>query len=384
MRDRARRQFLTQVTAIVAAPVLLLGALALVCLHRGVLGAAGCGPLRIAGLAVFGVEEPEVVCTSIPFGADIPSWTLGLTSSVAVALYLVLASRLRNIEGDLVATGLLDSDELSKEPLRGHMAKMRKGLSVSIATQLLFFLPVLLLGVLFYVFVNGHNHMFADLPLIQGAGHVTQATESAYRESWWANWDRHPVLGVAWILIGSVGAYFAVKQGYLYWRLSKLFVKGAELAVLNYIPARLNRDHGWRPVGRVISLSYVAALNFLTSLIALLYMLKDPDAGLFRNLVLAGFAILGTGLNIRFVYSMISCVRQAHGKTVDIELNELNHSIERAGAVDAAVPLEIRGEQLASAPPYPIKGRILRSLSFAPGLVAATKLVHDAFGLIVT
>jgi hypothetical protein len=383
MRDRARRQFLTQITAIAVAPVLLTIVLVLVCLRQGVLSAPGCAPFRIAYLAVFGTKKSEVVCTSVPFSADIPSWTLGVTSSVAVALYLVLASRLRNIVDDLVATGLLDRDELSHEPISSHMEKMRKGLSVPIWVQLLLFLPVLSLGVLFYVIMNSRNHMFADLPFIQGSGNVSSAVLGAYRESWWANWERHPVLGAVWILIGSVGAYFAVKQGYLYWRLSKLFVKGAELAVLNYVPERLNRDHGWRPIGRVISLSYVAALNFLTSLIALLYMLKDPDAGLFRNLVLAAFVILGTVLNIRFVYSMISCVRQAHQKAVDLELNALNQRIERLGTSVERTALEVRGDQLAAAPSYPIKGKIVRSLSFAPGVVAATKLLHDAVGLIV-
>jgi hypothetical protein len=386
MRKKGRRGFLTQITAVVLTPVIVLVVLYISTMIAGTATAPGCAPWRIARLAAFGSGAPEVVCLSVPLVADIPSWTLAITSSIAFALYLALAKRLRHIIDDLVASGLLDGREIFRDPLRPHMRKIRGALTVSTAKQLLLFLPVLGAGIAFYVFMNSRNHLFNDLPSIQGAADPA-ALETTYQASWWASWDQHPAAGVAWVLIGSIGAYYAIKQGTLSWRLSKFFVAGARLAVLNYVPSRRDRDHGWAPVGRVIVLAYISALNFLISFIALLYMLNDSQSGMMIDILLATLAVGGAAINIRFVYSMIRCVRRAYMVTVDVQLADVNRKIaeqQRRNVVDVAAveSLEVRGERLATAQPYPIRGRAIRLLSLAPGLIAVTKLTYDAVHLV--
>ena len=48
--------------------------------------------------------------------------------------------------------------------------------------------------------------------------------------------------------------------------------------MFHHIPARVDRDHGYRPVGGLVAIAYFSSLTFVCSLIVLIYIMRDPAA----------------------------------------------------------------------------------------------------------
>ncbi|MEC3975233.1 hypothetical protein [Amycolatopsis sp. H20-H5] len=357
---------------------------------HGDFSAAGCGFWRTLKLSVFGADNQGFTCTTLPFAVDLPSMLLGITSEVAVVNYLLLTKKLRTLDVRLAggASGLFDAEQLEKEPMRKHYQDIKKWLSVRIRWQLLLLVAVFVLGVGFYYWVAGNNHWFKATATNQGVAHPSEAIQLGFRSSWWAAWDRNPGMAVAWIVIGSVGTYFACCQAYIYYHLSRIFLAAPKSMVFRHVPARIDRDHGWRPVGRIIAIAYLSSISFIFSVIALIYILRDPDAStavrIITNAILIFVALGGTVLNIVLVATLRFGVAKTFAKTVRLRGIKLNQEIEDLR--DGGDPLQARvavieAEHLAGEKTYPIQGTAVRVVSLLSGIIPVSKLLNDLFHL---
>src|SRR5207249_8302489 len=80
--------------------------------------APGCDPVRILALTLFGPGKQGLTCLRLPFTADLPSFGLGVTSEMAVVLYLLLVRRLRQLDVVLSErdTAVFDPGQLTQDP----------------------------------------------------------------------------------------------------------------------------------------------------------------------------------------------------------------------------------------------------------------------------
>ncbi|AIG78994.1 MULTISPECIES: hypothetical protein [Amycolatopsis] len=357
----------------------------------GDFAAAGCGFGRILRLTLFGPDASGVACVRLPFSADIPSIALGITSEVAVINYVLLVRRLRSLDIQLShgERSLFAADQLEREPMKVHYERIGRWLRVRLRWQLLLLALVFTVGTCFYLWVVENNHLFKAMASIQGDARPSGAVRDGFRDSWWASWERNPGMAISWTVVGSLGTYFACCQAYLYYHLSKIFRTAPGLMVFRHVPARVDRDHGWRPIGRIIAIAYVSSISFICSVIALIYILRDPEAiPLVRNTItgiLVFVALGGTVLNMLLVSTLRLGVARTFANTVRLKLIRLNQEIrellERGNNVEARLVL-LEAEQLAREKPYPIQGTAIRVLSLASGVIPVSKLLNDIFHLV--
>ena len=135
---------------------------------HGTFAAPGCGLGRILVLTLFGPDKQGLTCFRLPFTADLPSLGLGVTSEMAVVLYLLVVRRLRDLDVLLADpdTGIFGRDQLTQEPMKSRYDAFVAKLRVAKPVQLVR-LPagVLAAGVWFY---DGYH--FPEQPPLQGAG----------------------------------------------------------------------------------------------------------------------------------------------------------------------------------------------------------------------
>lgn len=359
-------------------------------LVNGTFAAAGCNPLRIVRLLVAGAEHPDLTCTSVPFIADLPSLGLGLTSETAVVLYLLLIRRMRKLDVSLTREGaaIFDKGQLDQDPMRTRYAKFLVRLKVPSIRQLVVFSAVITLGTGFYVSASKTNHLFKTMANIQGVPHPSVSVQDGYRLSWWAQWDTDPSMAILWIAVGSIGTYFAFRQAYLYYHIARLFKDVPKLVVFRHVPARIDRDHGWRPVGRLTVIAYLSSLCFVCSLIVLIYILRDPDAPrpyrVVINVLLGAVAFAGTLLNLAVVATLRSGIHKSYAKSLKdrmVRLNSESAALENTGQFLAARTTRLEADHLVSDAGYPIRGGVVRVASLASGLIPVIKLSHDVINL---
>ncbi|MEU0792802.1 hypothetical protein ABZ342_22240 [Amycolatopsis sp. NPDC005961] len=357
---------------------------------HGNFAAPGCGPGRILALTLFGPDKQGLTCFRLPFTADLPSLGLGLTSETAVVLYLLLVRRLRNLDVVLAhaETGIFGPDQLTQEPMKSRYAAFVAKLRVSEPRQLLLLVGVVAVGIWFYVNASQNNHVFKALANVQGVAHPDAALQDGYRLSWWARWETDPAMAILWIIVGSIGTYFASRQAYLYFHLARLFREAPKLMVFHHVPARIDRDHGWRPVGRLVGYAYFSLLSFVCSLIVLIYIMRDPDAAVgyrvFVNVLLATVAVVGMVLNVAMVTTLRRGVAHVYETTLRdkiIALNSDSDDAEKAGDPLAARTIRLEAGYLVGDSGYPVRGRALRFASLISGLIPVVKLSHDVLNL---
>ncbi|WP_410672130.1 hypothetical protein [Amycolatopsis sp. cmx-4-68] len=378
-----------EILLILGVPVAMLW-MVVATLANGTFVADGCDPLRIARLMISAADSPDLTCTTVPFIADLPSLGLGLTSETAVVLYLLLIRRMRQLDVSLTRQGaaIFDKDQLSQDPMRTRYARFLAKLRVRPVWQLLVFFGVIALGTGFYISASQSNHMFKTMANIQGVAHPAVAVQDGYRISWWAQWETDPSMAILWIAVGSIGTYFAVRQAYLYYHVARLFKDVPNLMVFRHLPARIDRDHGWRPVSRLIVIAYLSSLSFVCSLIVLIYMLRDPDqAPAYRivvNALLGVVAFVGTVLNLAVVGTLRSGIHRSYVKALKdriIRLNQESAVLDNTGQFVAARTTRLEADHLVGDVGYPIRGGVVRIASLASGLIPVVKLSHDVINL---
>jgi hypothetical protein len=357
---------------------------------HGTFTAPGCGPGRILALTLFGPDKQGLTCFRLPFVADLPSLGLGVTSETAVALYLLLVRRLRKLDVVLADpdTGIFGRDQLTQEPMKSRYAVFLTKLRVSKPRQVLLLAGVAALGTWFYFNVSQNSHLFKALANVQGVARPDAGLQDGYRLSWWARWETDPAMAVLWVAVGSIGTYFAGRQAYLYYHLARLFREAPKLMVFHHVPARVDRDHGWRPVGRLVAIAYFSLLSFVCSLIVLIYIMRDPDAAVgyrvFVNVLLATVAFVGMVLNVAMVTTLRRGVAKAYETTLRdkiITLNSESEAAEKDGDHLSARTIRLEADHLVGDSGYPVRGRALRFASLASGLIPVVKLSHDVINL---
>lgn len=371
-------------------PLVPIGVMSLVfaaCGIAGVAKAPGCSLGTLLHLALPRFREAGTECESLPLIADLPSVALGFTSTLAMTIYLTLVKRLSQLKADLVESGLVDREELASGELSERLEILERKIHLGRAAKFLLALVSVAGSLGLYLWSYDGGRAFADLAMVS----ESRPTEFVVQHSWWANYLERPALAAVWIAIGSIGIYFAVKQGYIYHCLVSSSVKSAKFWKFQYVSRARDDDFGWKPVGRVISMVYLGFLNFTISLTAAAYLLRG-ESGDWKNPVVGVVALVGIWANLGVLFSLLYVMIRSHRKTVARERQEVSEKlkkIEQVQRTDACADLElhgnlqIRGSILYEAPRwYPLRGKMRPIFSLAPILLALYKSATELSQLI--
>jgi hypothetical protein len=364
-------------------PLGILGLIWMFTAIAGVAEAPNCNVTQIFAHIVIRTHSSSVSCRSVPFTADIPSGVLCVTSASAVSIYFVFAARLRTLMPQLVDTGLVDQDAFTKQPLLHVRRALERGVQVKLGIRFASYILCLGLGVALYRWTYLNGEIFKNLATLYPAHSHKHPSPIDLRNMWWANYHSHPWLAAIWIIVGATGTYYAARQGYTYMIVGTFVLRVRKLFTVNYVPKWLDRDYGWRPLPIVISTAYIGALNFVISYTAVLYLLRGPGTGGFRNILLVLIAVIGVSANSIFLLTIVFTIRTLHQSAVRRELSAVNtdmlaiqyghrvHNSERAYALVYAI-------DLVNSPQYPIQRRWVRiAVSAASGLLAIARLIAE-------
>jgi hypothetical protein len=361
-------------------------------------------------------RPPPSRCQSVPFSADLANQTLAVTAGLAVTIYILFNLRLRTVGQQLQQTGVITAASLDRSGLADLVAKAARP-RYPRAARIAFNIGLLALGLalsgLMYYWIYAYGPIFRDLAQSYGERGSLGISSASLRANWWANHEHHPVNMALGAVVGAIGLFFASKQGIAFFNFTRFAWLARRLkdrAPTEYVPAWLDKNHGWKPVAGLVNLGYLAALVFLSSFAAALYMLRTREERLVQILVaiLAAIATTGAIANAGFLGNLVWTVRSLFSASVDRERAELKRRLDEAdrrcnpaGDGDSDGPsdhpvrpasdggrlyLLTRATQLAQVRPYPLSGRAIRALSLAPAIFAVYKFLDEvtrAFGLVL-
>jgi hypothetical protein len=343
------------------------------------------------------LHAPHSTCRSVPFSADLPNMVLSVTAGLAVSVYLLFALRVLRLRGELEETGLIPSRELERTTLRDVLlaVRPRTGPAVWVENTVLALLSLLgSAGMYFWLYTRGP--IFRDLAGSYSHMGSTGVTTETLRANWWANHTTHPQNTALGVAVGAIGLYFALKQGNVFLRVTTLVLRLRRMdRPVEFVPRWLDRDYGWRPVGGLVTLGYLAILIFLASFSAAMYALRGEKGGLSQgiSILLALIAVIAAVANGLFLVALIASIRRVFADSVRLERRRILAALRgvsvsttrrRLRAVDR-LSLLTEGSNLADVPNYPISGRWLRFLGLVPAFLGAlwtfSNEVSRAFGL---
>lgn len=349
------------------------------CNYYGVATAPHCSPGTLLHLAIPAARDDLTACRVLPLAADLPSVALGFTSSLAMSIYLTLIARLSRLKDDIVESGLVNASDFADGDLATRLSELERTIRLGRSAKVGLAALSVAGSAGLYLWAYRGGRAFADLAIVS----TSRPSTESIRASWWAHYDERPLLAAAWIAIGSLGLYFATKQGYIYQRLLS-FSWGARKAWnFQYVSRARDDDFGWKPVGRIITMVYLGFLNFTVSLTAAAYLLRG-ESGDWKNPVVAFVALLGIWANAGILIALLTVMIKNHRKVVARERLEVAREItrlqhvqtgKRAAERDAGLArFTAQGTLLFEAPRwYPLRGKLKPVLSLAPVLLALYK-----------
>lgn len=343
------------------------------------------------------VSPPHSSCQAVPFSADLPNMVLSVTAGLAVSVYLLFALRVLLLRTELEESGLIPRTPLARRTLRDVLAAVtpRTGPVVWLENLVLVIASVAGSGgMYFWLYTRGP--IFRDLA---GSYHhmgSTNVSTEVLREHWWANHTAHPFNTALGVAVGALGLYYALKQGNVFLRVAMLLIRLRKMdQPVEFVPRWLDRDHGWRPVGGLVTMGYLAVVTFLASFSAALYALRSDEGGPSQSvsILLASIAVLSAGANGVFLISLIATIRKVFRDSVKVERRRILDALQGDGSEPGgpAIPgidrlcLLTEGSNLADVPDYPISGRWLRLVGIIPAFLGAlwtfSNEVGRAFGI---
>ncbi|MEV7144507.1 hypothetical protein [Streptomyces tauricus] len=368
-----------QALFICAVPLIIMTLVWAGCSYYGVASAPYCSPGTLLHLAIPAAKDDLTACRALPLAADLPSAALGFTSSLAVSIYLTLIARLSRLKGDIVESGLVNASDFAAGALATRLSGLENSIRLgrSAKTGLAALSIAGSSGLYLWAYQGGRS--FADLATVS----ASRSSAESIRISWWANYNERPVLAAVWIVIGSLGLYFAAKQGYIYQRLLSFSWSARKAWNFQYVCRARDDDFGWKPVGRIITMVYLGFLNFTVSLTAAAYLLRG-ESGDWKNPVVAVVALLGIWANAGILIALLTVMIRNHRAVVARERIKVAAEIGRLqrGEVGAGVSerdaslarFTMQGALLFEAPRwYPLRGKLKPVLSLAPVLLALYK-----------
>ncbi|NNN34341.1 hypothetical protein HLK59_29050 [Streptomyces sp. S3(2020)] len=349
------------------------------CSYYGVATAPHCSPGTLLHLAIPAARDDLTACRILPLAADLPSVALGFTSSLAVSIYLTLIARLSRLKGDIVESGLVNASDFTAGALADRLSGLESGIRLGRSAKA--GLAALSVGgsAGLYLWAYRGGRSFTDLATVS----ASRPSAESIRTSWWANYHERPLLAAVWIVIGSLGLYFAAKQGYIYQRLLSFSWAARKAWNFQYVCRARDDDFGWKPVGRIITMVYLGFLNFTISLTAAAYLLRG-ESGDWKNPVVAVVALLGIWANAGILVALLTVMIRNHRAVVArerlavaAEIGRLQREEAGVGALerDAGIArFTAQGVLLFEAPRwYPLRGKLKPVLSLAPVLLALYK-----------
>ncbi|MFI6284626.1 hypothetical protein ACIBCM_07690 [Streptomyces sp. NPDC051018] len=339
-----------------------------------------CGPLTLLHLALPTERGDTTGCRTLPLTADLPSVALGFTSTLAMAVYLILITRLSRLKEEIVESGLVQNSDFRTGDLADRLTRLESGIRLGRAAKTALAAASIAGSAGLYTWAYRGGRAFTDLAAISSSDPSVQSV----RESWWANYTERPLLAALWIGIGSIGLYFATKQGYVYQRLLAFSWASRKEWTFQYVGRDRDDDFGWKPVGRIITMVYLGFLNFTVSLTSAAYLLRG-ESGDWKNPVVGLVALIGIWANAGILLALLTVMIKSHRSIVERRRLELAAEIARlhesgggSGPAERYARLSYlsgQGALLHEAPRwYPLRGRLKPVFSLAPIVLALYKL----------
>jgi hypothetical protein len=350
----------------------------------GVATAPNCdlASVAISFLDTVANAPAESDCRAVPLLSDLPSLALAITSTMAVAGYLVMRRKLDTLPHDLYQTGLFEQRADEMPELRTELDRFKnRGRFLLHGGRRLVYALILGVGIYMYYVTVDHGQIFDDLARISGAD------SQVFRDNWWANVNKHPLLAMSWIVIGTAGAIYAAKAAFVYFGVFVLLRNVDAKLQVRALTLWEDAHLGWRPVKTVLALVYVGSVNFVVSFISVLYILQRTG-GRTGDYVLAIFALIGVSANVALLTKFVVIIRRTHIAAVDRDLNDIARLLNgddltdtRNGSFSDAALL-VKASQLQEVRRYPLQGKARLLITLVPGIAASGKLVNDAIALL--
>ncbi|MFD6114090.1 hypothetical protein ACFWG0_28890 [Streptomyces yangpuensis] len=349
-------------------PIVVTAGFFLACWSAGTAFAKNCDPLTMLQLAIPQIGEQGSKCESLPFWGDLASITLTITAALSIAVHFVLVARLQRLGEKLTASGLVvDTSELRSE-LEGHLLRWK----CHPVLRIVLLLVCLLGSVFFYIRTHDRSQVFVGLSR-QTSGHTSA---ESFENTWWMNFENHRYITSAWLLLGAIGGYYAVKQGALYLYLVREIRKTDW--EFQYVPALRDENFGWAPVGEIINIVYVGFVNFAFASAVLFYVMGSERGGNWPEFAILVLGVLALLFSAVALGMLIKFMVKNHRGVIDREKMRVLENASDPTEVESAAYWMAYGTHLHLAPQsYPLRSRLKPLLALAPGVFALSRVFAE-------
>ncbi|MGJ5800447.1 hypothetical protein ACSCB1_15165 [Streptomyces europaeiscabiei] len=353
-------------------PITMTAIFFMLCAVAGTAVAPGCSPITMIHLLVPAFGESSSVCESLPFWGDPAGMTLTATSSLAIAMHWVFVYRLDRLGEKLKNSGLLTDDS----GLSHAIEKYKNGRMSHKGSQLALFSSCGVAAFFFYVHTHDRSQVFEDLSARTGG----RLPPEHFEENWWMNWDSHPAITFAWLLLAATGGFFAVKQGLIYIYLAKVIRKSNGGWKFHYVSALKDENYGWKPVGEIINIVYVGFLDFAFATGVMFYVMRSEKGAQWPQYLVLGVGLLGLIFNFLALCLLISFTVKRHRGVLDHEKGLVLGRVSGPAQGDLAAYWMSYGTHLHLAPQrYPMSSRIKPLVALLPGIFALYRIIDELF-----
>ena len=352
-----------------------------VCIATSIAGVAyrpGCNSASNFVANLFFRPTKPSTCASVPFLSDIPTVILSLTCPFALVAYRMLWRRLSSLPTALADTGLLHQPGLTNELSRG-LQRLESSVDMTASRRATLFVASTIMTTWLYTRNLADGHLFN---ILSKAGVDGSSNIAALRASWWANYHHHPFLAILCVSIGSIGVYYALRAGWLYFKLGAVLITtrkaSAEALQLDYVPKWRDKSYGWSPVTGVLFLIYFSTVNFAVSMVAVFDMLQSKEWTL---LVAVFFVTLGIVANLTIILSTFFRMLAAHKAVEERLRGTLTRGMREGSQELNPVEYAVAASDLSSWRQIPVSSFSGSAVKILPGLYAFIQFVRAFFSV---
>jgi hypothetical protein len=314
-------------------------------------------------------------CKAVPFLSDIPTIILSVTCPFALVAYRLIRRRIGWLVPAVVETGLVSQPSLKGE-LSREVDILVSAVDLNLRTRLTLLVVTVAMTTWLYVRNLFHGHLFTILSRTRNG----VSDEAALRASWWANYHFHPLLAVVCVSIGSMGVYYALRTGWLNFKLAAVLVARRKARVgtagFDYVPRWKDQSYGWSPVTGALFLIYMTTVNFAASMVAVWDMLQNTA---WTIIVAAFFVTLGIACDLAIIITSFIMLLRVHEAVRKRLRDSLVKGLEQGSGPLHPAEYTIAASDLTTWRRIPVASLSGTALKVVPGAYAFVQFAVKAF-----
>jgi hypothetical protein len=272
-------------------------------------------------------------------------------------------------------TGLVSQPSLKRE-LSQEVDLLVSAVDLNLRSRLILLVVTVAMTTWLYARNLSHGHLFTLLARSRNGA----SNEAALRASWWANYHFHPLLAVLCISIGSMGVYYALRTGWLNFRLAAVLVANRRARVgaagFDYVARWKDQSYGWSPVTGALFLIYMTTVNFAASMVAVWDMLQNTA---WTIVVAAFFVSLGIICDLAIIVSSFVMLLRVHEAVRKRLRDSLAQGLENGSGNLKPTEYAIAASDLTTWRRIPVSSLSGTAVKVVPGAYAFVQFAVKAF-----